>query len=165
MMADMNEYVRYIKFLFGKFPQDIQEELRSFINREAYADPRFQDLIMKFWYKGHLCLTDPWPDAMNRAVSHLAGDILLKGTGPNPFDMKGFIAGWNRFNDLPGISVPSLIIGAKYDSMDPEHLRKMAEIMPRAEFRMCDGGHFSMWDDTEKYFGFLMEFFNRKNDI
>lgn len=41
------------------------------------------------------------------------------------------LAGWERTNELGGIEVPALVIGANYDTMDPEHMQMMAGRLPK----------------------------------
>jgi proline iminopeptidase len=47
--------------------------------------------------------------------------------------------------DLPKIKVRTLTIGARYDEMDPEDLRKMAALPPQGEAWTSErGSHFAM---------------------
>ena len=42
----------------------------------------------------------------------------------------------------------ALTIGAKYDEMDPEDMKKMATLMPNASSFICQqASHLCMWDD------------------
>ena len=53
----------------------------------------------------------------------------------------------------------SLTIGARYDEMDPEDMKKMAALMPRGTNAYCpNGSHLCMWDDQEIYFHHLLKF-------
>jgi len=38
----------------------------------------------------------------------------------------GKLMTWDRLADLGRIAVPTLVIGAEHDTMDPRHLREMA---------------------------------------
>jgi len=42
---------------------------------------------------------------------------------------------WNRKADLHKIKVPTLVIGAEYDTMDPKHAKWMAEQFPKNVFK------------------------------
>ena len=51
------------------------------------------------------------------------------------------------------ISVPTLVIGAKYDTMDPEHIKWMSTQFPRGQYLYCpNGSHLAMYDDQEAFF-------------
>ena len=50
-------------------------------------------------------------------------------------------------------------MGAKYDEMPPEDLRKMADLMPNARAWISGkGSHFAMYDDQLPYFTELLTF-------
>ncbi|CAF5101596.1 unnamed protein product, partial [Rotaria sp. Silwood1] len=51
--------------------------------------------------------------------------------GPSEFGMSGLLKNWERKNDLSKLQVPALIIGATYDTMDPEHMKWMATQIKR----------------------------------
>ena len=38
---------------------------------------------------------------------------------------------WDRTNDLAKIAVPTLVIGARHDTMDPDHMAWMAGALGR----------------------------------
>ena len=66
---------------------------------------------------------------------------------------------WDRSADLARIDVPTLVIGATHDTMDPDHLRWMAEQLPRGRYLHCPGGsHLAQFDDPEHYFPGLIDF-------
>ena len=39
---------------------------------------------------------------------------------PNEFVITGTFKDWNRWNDLPKIKTPTLVIGVRYDEMNPK---------------------------------------------
>ena len=53
--------------------------------------------------------------------------------------------------DLSKISVPTLVIGAKYDTMDPAHMEKMSRLVQHGgRYLFCpNGSHLAMYDDQE----------------
>jgi len=162
MMADFDAYEVYVQHLFSKFPAEIQTQFTELIKQQKFAEPEFQQLVFQYWYAPHMCKLDPWPEPMLRTLQHLAAPVLMTILGPNPFEVLGTLKHWNRFNDLKKITVPTLVIGATYDSMDPALLRSMANELPNGSYAHCpNGSHFSMWDDTANYFnaikGFLKE--------
>ena len=67
--------------------------------------------------------------------------------------------GWDRWADLPKIKVRTLTMGARYDEMDPEDMRKMATLLPQGEAWISEtGSHFAMYDDQRNYFTALLGF-------
>jgi len=58
--------------------------------------------------------------------------------------------------------VPALVIGAEYDTMDPQYLRQMASALGAGEYWHCPrGSHMAMYDDQETYFEGLIAFLHR----
>jgi proline iminopeptidase len=57
------------------------------------------------------------------------------------------------------IIVPTLTIGAKYDTMDPAHMEKMAGLVKKGRYLFCpNGSHMAMYDDQTTYFDGLVKF-------
>jgi proline iminopeptidase len=55
--------------------------------------------------------------------------------------------------------VPTLVIGAKYDTMDPAHMEWMSKELPNGRYLFCpNGSHMDMYDDQATYFEGLIRF-------
>jgi proline iminopeptidase len=66
---------------------------------------------------------------------------------------------WDRTESLSRIVLPTLVIGARYDTMDPEHMEWMAGVFPNGRYLYCpNGSHFAMYDDQQIYFEGLIDF-------
>lgn len=58
--------------------------------------------------------------------------------------------------------VPTLVIGAQHDTMDPEHMKWMASEVKNGTYLYCqNGSHMCMYDDQDAYFKGLTEFLLR----
>ena len=61
--------------------------------------------------------------------------------------------------ELGRISVPTLVIGARYDSMDPKHMEWLAKAVQHGRYLYCpDGSHLALYDDQQVYFAGLVRF-------
>ena len=79
--------------------------------------------------------------------------------GKSEFLVTGNLKDWERWDRLHDIKVKALTIGARYDEMDPEDMKKMATLMPNATSFICpNGSHLCMWDDQAFYFQHLLAF-------
>jgi proline iminopeptidase len=104
---------------------------------------------------------DEWPDPVQRELAHINPVIYLKMQGPSELGISSdaTLAQWDRSNDLGGIDVPTLVIGAQHDTMDPDHMRIMAERLPSGRHLHCpNGSHLAMYDDQATYFAGLVDF-------
>ncbi len=66
---------------------------------------------------------------------------------------------WDRSTDLPKITVPTLVIGARHDTMDPAHMKWMSEQFPSGSYLYCaNGSHMALYDDQQTFFTGLIRF-------
>lgn len=159
MTASIDAYGRYLKTLREALPQAVQDELAAYEAREAYFDPRYQELLLGELYTRHLCRLRPWPDPVQRCFDHLALPVYMTMQGPNEFVVTGNFASWNRWEDLSAIRVPTLVIGGRHDTMNPADLEEMGRRLPDGRTVICDeGSHLAMWDDEEAYHRHLIAF-------
>ena len=66
----------------------------------------------------------------------------------------------NMFKDrLKEIRVPTLVIGAQYDTMDPAHMEWMSGEVQNGKYLYCpNGSHLSQYDDQKTYFEGVIRF-------
>ena len=102
-----------------------------------------------------------WPDPVQRGFAHINPAIYVSMQGPSELGISADakLAQWDRFTDLASIEVPTLVIGARYDTMDPAHMEMMATRLPRGRYLYCpNGSHMAMYDDQQTYFAGLIDF-------
>jgi proline iminopeptidase len=102
-----------------------------------------------------------WPEPVARAFASINQNVYVSMQGTSEMGMSptAKLANWDRVADLHRIEVPTLVIGAQYDTMDPAHMAMMAERIPKARYLHCpNGSHLAMYDDQGTYFGGLIEF-------
>ena len=51
--------------------------------------------------------------------------------GPSEMGASGILLEWDRTADLEKIAVPTLVIGAEHDTMDPTFMEMMSRQFPR----------------------------------
>ncbi len=162
MMASIPEYNDYAaNVLMTKMDPEVLAQLKAFEADKDYANPRYAELLVEHHYVYHV-LRMPvaeWPDEINRAFSHLNTDIYIPMQGPSELGASGILGDWDRRADLKQIRVPTLIIGASHDTMDPKHMEWMAGQVQNGRFHLCpNGSHLSQYDDEENFFDGLIEF-------
>jgi proline iminopeptidase len=162
MMASIPAYNEYAqKVLMPTMDQTVLAEIKRLEAAGRYEDPRYMELLIPNHYTKHLLRmpADQWPDPVNRAFKHLNSKIYVPMQGPSELGASGKLEKWDRTGDLARIKVPTLTIGARYDTMDPKHIEWMARQMPKGRYLYCpNGSHLSLYDDQEKYFTGLVKF-------
>jgi proline iminopeptidase len=83
-------------------------------------------LCSKVYYNEHLCRIVPNPDPVQRAFKHANMTIYTMMQGPSEFGISGRLANWDIKDRLKEIKVPTLTVGAKFDTMDPDHMKWMS---------------------------------------
>jgi proline iminopeptidase len=127
--------------------------------RQDYDSPEYTALTMDKLYPQMLCGIKPWPNAVDRAFQHMNEEIYNHMQGKSEFVVTGNLKNWERWDRLREIRVKTLTMGAKYDEMDPEDMKKMAAMVQHGSYAYCaNGSHFSFWDDQESYFSQLLGF-------
>ena len=102
---------------------------------------------------------EEWPDPLHRAFKHLNPSVYIPMQGPSELGASGKLLNWDRTADLARIEVPVLVIGARYDTMDPEHMEWMAGSVRNGRYLYCpNGSHLTRYDDQEVYFLGLIQF-------
>ncbi|MEP6884152.1 MAG: proline iminopeptidase-family hydrolase [Gammaproteobacteria bacterium] len=142
-----------------QLPHDTLARLNALEAKEAYDSPEYQKIMMDDLYPKMLCRTKPWPEPVTRAIRHANDKIYNLMQGKSEFLVTGNLKDWERWDRLHEIKTKALTIGAQYDEMDPEDMKKMAALMPNASYGFCpNGSHMCMWDDQKVYFTQLIEF-------
>ncbi len=128
-----------------------------------FTQPRYMELLVQHHYVHHVLRmpADTWPDPVNRAFAKLNYPLYVLMQGPSELGASGKLAAWDRTEDLGRISVPTLVIGATFDTMDPKHMEMIAGRIPGGRFHLCpNGSHMAMYDDQATYFDGLTGFIN-----
>ncbi|WP_448518948.1 proline iminopeptidase-family hydrolase [Rhodoflexus sp.] len=165
MMSSCIEYGKYANEVLAKqLPPDVLSQIREIEAKGDFDNPKYMELLMPNFYKKHVCRLEEWPFSLSRALDNINPDVYVIMQGPSEFGISGRLAKWERTADLPSIQVPTLVIGAQHDTMDPEFMKKMADMMPQGRSLICpNGSHCAMWDDQEHYFPGLIAFMKDVN--
>ena len=164
MMSSAPAYNIYAEqVLMPQMDQGKLAEIKQLEGDGDIDDPRFDQLVTEEFAVHHVLRLPPdqWPEPVLRAFSHLNPVIYRKMQGPSELGMSAdaTLAQWDRSGDLGQIDVPTLVIGAEHDTMDPGHLRAMAERLPQGRYLHCPrGSHFALYDDQATYFAGLVQF-------
>jgi proline iminopeptidase len=162
MMASIPAYNEYAKNVL--MPAMDQKKLAEVKRLEAagkYADPRYMELLIPLHYEQHLLRMPAaqWPDPVNRGFKHINPAIYVPLQGPSELGASGKLVDWDRTADLGKISVPTLVVGARYDTMDPKHMEMMADEFQKGRYLFCpNGSHMAMYDDQKTYMEGVIRF-------
>jgi proline iminopeptidase len=164
MMASCPKYGEYSKVLAKQMPQDVLKTVKDLEAKKDYTNPKYMGLLMENFYNKHI-LRMPvaqWPEPVNRSMGRLNSSLYITMQGPSELGISGKLTNWDVSKELPNITVPTLVIGAKYDTMDPEYMKWMATQFKNGSYLYCaNGSHMSLYDDQETYFKGLIDFLKK----
>lgn len=160
MMASCPEYGRYAEEVLAKqMDTAVLREVKALEAKGDFANPRYMELLIPNFYKQHLCRLEEWPDGFNRAMKHANGTIYTLMQGPSEFGISGRLANWDVKARLKELHVPTLMIGAKFDTMDPKAMEEQSKLVQHGRYLYCpNGSHLAMWDDQQVFMDGVIRF-------
>jgi proline iminopeptidase len=162
MMSSIPAYNRYAReVLMPAMDPKALAEILDIERRKDFDNPRYEELLFGNFYTEHILRLPPeqWPDPVLRAFKHMNKPVYTLMQGPSEMGAGGVLANWDRSADLGRITVPTLVVGAAHDTMDPRHMQWMASRMPHARYLFCpDGSHLAQYDDQKVYMSGLVDF-------
>lgn len=159
MTAGTQAYLKRTAALKLQLPPSTLVRLKALEAKQDYDSPEYQKIMMDDLYPKAICRILPWPESVTRAFRLSNQKIYNQMQGKSEFLVTGNLKDWERWDRLHEIKVKALTIGARYDEMDPEDMKKMATLMPQGTNAYCpNGSHLCMWDDQEIYFHHLLKF-------
>lgn len=154
-----NAYAREV--LMPAMDPKLLAEVHEMEAESRTSDPRYMQILMPMHYERHVLRmpSEQWPEPVVRAFAHINQNIYSLMQGPSELGGSGRLEHWDRSADIHRISVPTLVIGARYDTMDPNYMAAMAQKLPRGQFLLCpNGSHLAIYDDQQVYFEGLIRF-------
>ena len=170
MMSSAPAYSAYAeKVLMPEMDQAALAEILALEESGNTEDPRYMELLNEQHYVHHILRmpVEDWPDPVQRAFAHINPLIYVSMQGPSELGISKYakLADWECTDRLASIEVPTLVIGARYDSMDPSHMEMMAGQLSKGHYLHCpNGSHLAMYDDQQRYFAGLVEFLHELAD-
>jgi proline iminopeptidase len=162
MMASGPAYNAYAQdVVMTTMDQAVLAEVKGYEASGDFENPRYMELLMEHHYIHHVLRmpATEWPDPVNRAFKHINPSIYVPLQGPSELGLSGKLLDWDRTSDLSEIEVPTLVIGAQHDTMDPTHMKWMANAVQQGRYLHCpEGSHMAMYDDQKVYVGGLIDF-------
>jgi len=165
MMASCPEYGKYADEVLAKQMDPLVLAKIRKIEREGdFQNPEYMELLLPNYYSKHLLRLAEWPEPVARSLSKTNNDLYTIMQGPSEFGIRGKLVDWDVSKQLKDIHVPTLVIGATFDTMDPKYMEWMSTQIPGAQFLLCENGsHMCMYDDQQTYVNGLIKFLKAFN--
>jgi len=162
MMSSAPDYDKYADEVLAKqMDPTVLDTIRSIEAKGDYSNPKYMELLYPNFYVQHICRIplDKWPEPVTRSLGKMNESLYVTMQGPSEFGLSGKLEKWDVSRQLSKITVPTLVIGAKYDTMDPGHMQWMSRQVKNGSYLYCaNGSHMSMYDDQQTYMQGLIKF-------
>ena len=167
MMSSCPEYGTYADEVLAKqMDPKVLAEINKIEAAKDFANPRYMELLIPNFYEKHILRfpSKDWPEPVTRSFAKMNQSLYVTMQGPSEFGISGKLEKWDRKSDLKNITIPTLVIGAKYDTMDPNHMSAMSKLVQNGTYLYCSkGSHMAFYDDQKTYFEGLIAFLNKSN--
>jgi proline iminopeptidase len=164
MTADFAKYGAYNAKLRAQMRKSLVDSLESFERENDYTNPVYQQLVFNEYYCKHILRkpANEWPEPVLRSFKHINQPVYEIMQGPSEFVPGGRLVGWECWSRLKNISVPTLMIGSRYDTMNPSEMEAMSKLVQNGTYLYCpNGGHLSMWDAQNEYYPGIIQFIKK----
>ncbi len=166
MMPSIPAYNAYAKkVLMPQLDPKVLAELLTFEAKKDFDNPRYDELLEAYYSEHVLRLPrSQWPEPVKRSFSHFNTFIYRTMQGPSEMGLSGRLESWDVSARLPEIAVPTLVIAATHDTMDPAAMAQMAKTVKKGRLLLCpQGSHLAMYDDAQVYATGLLQFLQDVN--
>ena len=165
MMSSCPDYDKYAENVLSKqFDPVVLDSVMAMEKRGDFNNTNYMGLLVPNFYEKHILRLPAaeWPDPVNRAFAKMNKSLYVTMQGPSEFGISGRLENWDVSKQLSAILVPTLVIGAQHDTMDPEHMKWMSTQFKNGTYLYCEkGSHMAMYDDQETYFKGLINYINK----
>jgi proline iminopeptidase len=160
MMASCPEYGKYAQDVLAKqMDPKVLEEVRAIEAKGDFDNPRYEELLMPNFYAQHICRLAEWPEPVLRSFTDYNKAIYVQMQGPSEFGVGGNLVNWDIKGRLKEIKIPTLMIGAKHDTMDPKAMEEQSKLVQKGRYLYCpNGSHLAMWDDQKVFMDGVVKF-------
>jgi len=153
MVASIPEYAAYNKeVLRPQMRPGLLDTLDAYEAAGDFTNPDYVALVESEFYNKHICRLEEWPMEVVESFGRLNYPLYDLMQGPSEFKVGGRLIDWDITDRLGEISVPTLMVGATHDTMDPAAMKRQSERVQNGQFLLCaEGSHLCMWDDRETF--------------
>jgi len=163
-MSSMPAYNQYcLETIIPTYPPDKWKIVNDLDIAGDLGNPLFMGTLFEIHYPVHVYRhpVPEWPAKIMATFQTPNLSMYSPACGGNPTTVRGYLEGWDRSKELKSIKIPTLTVGAKYDTMDPEHMKWMSTEVQHGSYVFCpNAGHFAHLDDYEIWTKGVIDFIN-----
>ena len=149
--ASMIRWVSDCEELLATEPAEVRQVIREHEAAGFTACPEYQSAILGF-YREHVCRLRPWPAGLERSFAEAGYVVYNTMNGPSEFTVTGTLKNWDVMDRLGEISVPTLLVGGRYDECTPGHPEEMHRRIAGSQLAIIeDASHLCFAEQPAKF--------------
>jgi proline-specific peptidase len=162
--ASMIRWVRDCDELLAAEPEEVLQVIRQHEDDGCTACPEYSAAILGF-YRQHVCRLNPWPRGLERSFAEAGYQVYNTMNGPSEFTVTGTLKTWDVMDRLPEITVPTLVIGGRYDECTPGHLAEIHSRIAGSQLEIIeDASHLCFAEQPAAFGAVLNDFLDRQDE-
>ena len=162
--ASAKSYEKRIQYLRTTLPVEAQKIFNDLEASNEVGNQLWQDTMATYLFPRYFFKLKEWPEPLIRTMNHLNWPLCLHFNGKNDFIIDGAMKDWDRWGDLPNITVPTLVIAGDQDLLSIDDANKMAALLPHGSVRIVPGAsHVPFYENQQDYFQALLGFLSVAN--
>jgi proline-specific peptidase len=135
--ASMPRWIADCEELLAQRPAEVSKVIRDHEANGFTACPEYQAAVLSV-YREHFCRLNPWPAGLERSFAETGWLVYYTMNGPSEFSVTGTLKDWDVMDRLGEITVPTLLVGGRYDECRPSHLEEMHRRIPSSELAIIE---------------------------
>jgi proline-specific peptidase len=149
--ASMIRWVKDCDELLAAEPDEARRVIREHEEAGFTACPEYQSAILGF-YREHVCRLSPWPAGLERSFAEAGYEVYTTMNGPSEFTVTGTLKTWDIMDRLSEITLPTLLVGGRYDECRPSHLEEMHQRIAGSQLEIIeDASHLCFAEQPDEF--------------
>jgi proline iminopeptidase len=163
--ASMPRWVEGCKQLLAELPSAVREVIERHEAEGFTSCPEYVAAVSVF-YQRHVCRLQPWPAGVERTFAAMSPVVYGTMNGPSEFTVTGLLRDWDIFDRLGEISVPTLVMGGRYDEIRVDHLTDIHRAIAGSQLVIFEqSGHTPFHDERELFMRTVNDFLERADHL
>lgn len=152
-LSNTSQWIDEANRLCSELPSYVRQILEK-QDRSGNAGNAAHEQAMMFFYRRHLCRTDPWPECLFRTFRKMAEnpEVYKVMWGSSEFHVTGKLRNWDIRERLHEIQLPTLLLSGRYDEATPAITETLHNGIPGSKWVLFEhSSHMPHIEETERF--------------
>jgi proline-specific peptidase len=155
--------------MVARLKSDLDPATQAAIDRHEAAGTTYSaeyQAAIRTWNETYLCRVRPWPTELEEAFCNMGTQIFETMFGPSDFHIVGTIRGWDVFDRLTEIALPTLVLAGRFDECVPEHMWAMHQRIAGSRFELFESSaHMPFIEEPHRFDQVMRDFLRHRDGI